>query len=51
MFNIPDDCANHPSAPWNEDPEWVCVECGDDITEDDDFLCDDCYEEQQNEND
>jgi hypothetical protein len=27
MYNIPDDAAGHPLAPWNEQ-EWRCPECG-----------------------
>lgn len=44
MHNIPDDCVNHPNAPWNEGV-YICEDCGDSITEDDDGLCDECYEQ------
>ena len=44
MHNIPDDCVNHPNAPWNENPVWFCEECGCG-TEEDELICDDCYEE------
>jgi len=51
MFNITDDCANHPNAPWNEVEVYHCLECGEQITEDDGDACDECYEERKENDD
>ena len=50
--NLPDDCQSITDIrlPWNE-PEYICIECDADISEDDGSYCDDCYKEKNNEND